>query len=336
MSQYDLNKILNQIWFPFLNRFQEGQKHIFEFKNPDLLRKEIDFSLSSNSSISEEELEEILEKVTEYTPNVRSPQNLNYLYTSPDSVGMIGDWLVTLLNCNVHAYEASPVFTLAETEVINALAQVAGYNSESDGIFCPGGSYSNMFAMYLALKHLFPETADNGLGQNDRLVIFTSEQSHYSIDKAAALLGLGKKAVRKIKCDRHGRMIPDDLKQQIEIAQDQDELPYFVNATIGSTVLGAFDPLIEINKILSSQKIWLHIDATWGGAVLMSGQHRRMVEGIDRADSIAWDLHKALQAPLLCSALLVKNGVHLKTSFASDGSYLFHGSGEEEFFHLGK
>lgn len=127
-------------------------------------------------------MEEILAKVIEYTPNIWSPQNINYLYTSPDPVGLIGDWLVTLVNSNVHAYEASPVFALAETEVINALAQIAGYNADSDGIFCPGGSYSNMFAMYLALKHLFPETTVDGLWRKDRLMIFTSEQSHYSID----------------------------------------------------------------------------------------------------------------------------------------------------------
>ena len=131
-------------------------------------------------------------------------------------------------------------------------------------------------------------------------------------------------------------MKPDDLRQQIETAQDQGIQPFFVNATIGSTVLGAFDSLFEINNILSSHKIWQHVDAAWGAAALMSDQHRKALVGIDRADSITWDLHKALRAPLLCSALLVKKGAHLKTSFDIDGSYLFHGNEEEENFHLGE
>ena len=336
MSRHNLKQILDQIWFPFLKRFRPDREQVFQYKEPDLLAKELDFTLAQTKDLSENDLVQILEKVIEYTPNSWSPYHLNYLYSSPDPVGLIADWLVSLVNSNVHAYEASPVFALAEIEVIRTLAEIVGYGADSDGIFCPGGSSSNMFAMYLALKHFYPEAINDGLWRKDRLVIFTSEQSHFSIDKAAAFLGLGAKSVRKIKCDRHGRMVPDDLRQKIEAAQDQGERPFFVNMTMGTTVLGAFDPQTEIKNILSSRKIWLHADAAWGGAVLMSNKRREMIEGLQRADSIAWDLHKAMRSPLLCAALLVKNGSHLKNSFVFDGSYLFHGSEEIQTYHLGE
>jgi len=336
MSQHDLKKILDQIWFPFLKRFRQDREQVFQYKEPALLAKELDLRLGQVKDLSENDLIQIIEKVIEYTPNIWSPYHLNYLYSSPDPVGLIADWLVSLVNSNVHAYEASPVFALAEIEVIRALAEIAGYGPDSDGIFCPGSSSSNMFAMYLALKQLYPEAINDGLWQKDRPVIFTSEQSHYSIDKAAALLGLGTGSVRKIKCDRHGRMLPDDLRQKIEAAEDQGERPFFVNITMGTTILGAFDPQTEIKNILSSRKIWLHADAAWGGAVLMSDKRRKMMEGIHRADSIAWDLHKAMRSPLLCAALLVKNGLSLKSSFVFDGSYLFHGGEEIKTYHLGE
>ena len=336
MSRSSLHKLLHQTWFPFLDRFRGDQDRVLNYKAPDELREALNFHLETENSDSDENLEQILEKVLKYSPNIWSPHHLNYLYSSPDPVGLIGDWLVSLLNSNVHAYEASPVFALAEIEVVRALTKMVGYGTGSDGIFCPGGSYSNMYAMYLALRHLFPHAAKGGLYRTNTPVIFTSEQSHYSIDKAAAMLGLGTNSVRKIMCDRHGRMLPEDLIQKIEAAETRGERPFFVNATIGSTVLGAFDPLSEIVKIIAGRRIWLHTDAAWGGAALMSDQHRESLNLIEQSDSVTWDLHKALRSPLLCSALLVKNGIHLKNSFSFDGSYLFHESGETANFHLGE
>ena len=336
MSRESLHKILHQTWFPFLDRFRGGQDRVMKYKSPDELKKELDFYLQSGKIDSHQNLEQILAKVVEYTPDIWSPHHLNYLYAAPDPVGLIGDWLVSLLNSNVHAYEASPVFALAEIEVIRKLAKMIGYGSGSDGIFCPGGSYSNMYAVYLALRHMFPHAAEKGLSRADKPVIFTSEQSHYSIDKAAALLGLGADSVRKIQCDHHGRMRPEDLARELDIAEARGEQPFFINATIGTTVLGAFDPLTDIVEIIAGRKIWLHTDAAWGGAALMSDQHREALEYIEHSDSVTWDLHKALRSPLLSSALLVKNGLHLKNSFSFDGSYLFHDSGEEENYHLGE
>jgi glutamate/tyrosine decarboxylase-like PLP-dependent enzyme len=324
----NLHQLLSQIWFPLLDRFQGNQEQAFHYKDPDELKRTFDFSLDSRKQASEKDLERILTDVVKYTPNIWSPTSLNYLYSSPDPLGLIGDWLVSLLNSNVHAYEASPVFALAEIEVVKALANAVGYGADSTGIFCPGGSYSNMYAMHLARNRSLSVAREDRVSGKGKLIIFSSEHAHYSIDKAANFLGIGTNSVRKIKCDRRGRMKPEDLRKEIEKAESRGERPLFVNATMGTTVLGAFDPLVDILDVLSSRNIWLHVDAAWGGAVLMSEKSRAAADGIERADSITWDLHKALRSPLLCSALLLKKDAYLQNIFSVDDSYLFHDNGQ--------
>ncbi len=333
------NKILYKSWDSFIDKFQKREdKPVFAYRTPEELKRELDLTLPLKTlGKIDKELEKILDLVIRYTPDLWSCNYSGYLYSSPDPVGLIGDWLVSLLNTNIHAYEASPILTLVEIELIKAFAECIGYGQSSDGIFCPGGSYSNMFAMYLARERLYPDVTNESLKNKKRLIVFTSEQAHYSVDRAAMLLGLGKESVRKIKCDSHGRMIAKELDQKVKEAVNNGEEPFFVNATIGTTVLGGFDPLNKILCILQSYPgTWLHVDAAWGGAVLMSEKYRGSAMGIEQADSITWDLHKCLNAPLLCSALLVKDRSTLKNIFDVEDSYLFHDNKEEENYNLGK
>ena len=305
------------------------------YEEPDMLRNKLADLLGLGDDRYGKDLTDIFSHIIKYTPNVWSPNYLNYLYSSPDPVGLLGDWLVSLLNTNVHAYEASPVLTLVEIELIKTLAKTIGYPSDSDGVFCPGGSYSNMYAMYLARKKLIPDTGRDSLGTYKKPVVFTSEHSHYSIDKASSLLGIGTDFLRKITCDKYGRMVPENLKHEIDNAIASGEQPFFVNATIGTTVLGAFDPLNKIKKISSEYKLWLHVDAAWGGAAFLLDERRHMFQGIEQADSVTWDFHKAMKSPILCSALLIKEGYRLANPFNVDASYLLHNIDGKEVFNTG-
>lgn len=197
----------------------------------------------------------------------------------------MGDWLVSLLNTNIHAYEASPVLTLAEIEVIQALTKTIGYNTGSGGVFCPGGSYSNMYAMYLAKKNLTDR--NNEIGIHD-LVVLTSEHSHYSIDKASALMGIDSSNIVKVPCDYNGRMLPSILRKKVEKVVKSGKKPFFLNATLGTTVLGAFDPLEELSWISSEYDIWLHADAAWGEQFFFQNN----IEMI-----YVWELKKQIQSP---------------------------------------
>lgn len=325
--------MLMDIWKSFSEKYLQGKELLTAYSAPDGLKGEINFELADeNNNPVEKQLTDILEKSSIFSPWSQDPNLMGYLYANPDLIGIIGDWFVTLVNTNVHTYDASPVFTMAEHAVSGKLAQLSGFDSNADGIFCPGGSYSNMLAIFMAKKKALSRGA--GLEQ---LVLFTSEQSHYSIDKSAALTGILKENVRQVKCDKFGRMNDDQLKIEIEKSLSDNQFPFMVCATAGTTVLGSIDPINSIAELLKDYAdIWLHVDGALCGAVLLSEKHRYLLNGIEKTDSFSWDFHKALGAPILCSILLASNGAHLKNMFNVQDDYLFHNDSINDELEIGR
>merc|ERR1712037_524795 len=123
-------------------------------------------------------------------------------------------------------------------------------------------------------------------------VALTSEESHYSIVKGANWLGMGVDNVVKVATDSGGRMIPEALDKSIEAAKADGKVPFFVNTTSGSTVLGAYDDLEALAEVCSKHKVWLHVDACWGGSAILSRKYKHLMKGSDKVDSIAWSPHK--------------------------------------------
>uniref|UniRef100_A0A8C8GLS7 Uncharacterized protein n=1 Tax=Oncorhynchus tshawytscha TaxID=74940 RepID=A0A8C8GLS7_ONCTS len=197
-------------------------------------------------------------------------------------------------------YEVSPVFILMEEILLRKMQEIVGWSEEEgDGVFCPGGTMSNLYSVLLARYHFFPEVKTKGMTALPRLILFTSAHSHYSVKKSAAVLGIGSDNV-VVGC-----------------------VPFYVNATAGTTVYGAFDPLNAIADICESHGLWLHVDAAWGGGLLMSKRHRVKLQGIERAWSVTWNPHKMMGAPLQCSAILVKKRGLLKDCNQMCAEYLF-------------
>jgi len=326
-------KIVSEILLPILDKLYSVGDKAVDYKLPEEIKRDIDFSLPDHvTSIDLEEIKHFLERTIEYTPCSQHPFLLNYLYSKTDPIGVLGDWFVSLINTNIHTFEASPVLSLAEIELVKNLTAIIGFGENADGIFCPGGSYSNMMGLYLARKSCL----ENENVGNRELVILTSEQAHYSIDKAAVLMGIKKENIRKVACDKKGRMRIASLWRHVERSLAEGELTMCICATSGTTVLGGFDPLDEISENISKYgRIWLHVDAAWGGAALMSSNHRHLMKGVERADSVTWDFHKALNAPILCSAFLVKSSCSLESIFEVHDSYLFHDCEQLRQYDLG-
>ena len=159
-----------------------------------------------------------------------------------------------------------------------------------------------------------------------KYVAFVSSEAHYSALMSANVIGIGHQNLIKVSCDSGGRMKPESLVEEIKRALRNDQVPFCIIATSGTTVRGAFDPLKEIAQIAHDNNIWLHVDAAWGGSCLFSKRHRMLMDGIELADSVCWDAHKMMGLPLICSVFLTKNKPILRAvcTHGDAAHYLFH------------
>ncbi|XP_045462633.1 cysteine sulfinic acid decarboxylase [Harmonia axyridis] len=299
------------------------QNKVTSFKSPEELRSLFNFELKDGAS-SHDKLLRVVRDTIAYSVKTGHPYFVNQLFSSLDPYGLVGQWLTDALNPSVYTFEVSPVFTLMEEEVLKEMRRIVGFQGgEGDGIFCPGGSMANGYAISCARHQFFPDAKTKGLHSLPRLVLFTSEDAHYSIKKLASFEGLGSDNVYLIKTDSRGKMDVKDLENQIERSLKEGAAPFMVSATSGTTVLGAFDPLNEIADLCQKHKLWLHVDAAWGGGALMSQKHKHLLSGIERADSVTWNPHKLLTAPQQCSTLLLKHKGLLAQAHGTGAGYLF-------------
>ncbi|KAM6169241.1 LOW QUALITY PROTEIN: acidic amino acid decarboxylase GADL1 [Rhynchocyon petersi] len=319
---------------------------VCEWQPPEQLKQLLDLEMRDVGE-PPHRLLELCQDVIRYSVKTNHPRFFNQLYAGLDYYSLVARFITEALNPSVYTYEVSPVFLLVEEAVLKKMIECVGWK-EGDGIFNPGGSVSNMYAMNLARYKYCPDIKEKGLSGLPRLVLFTSAECHYSMKKAASFLGIGTENVCFVETDGRGKMIPEELEKQVLQARkevlgshsveflgcshSQGAVPFLVCATSGTTVLGAFDPLDEIADICERQGLWLHVDASWGGSALMSRKHRKLLHGIHRADSVAWNPHKMLMAGIQCCALLVKDNTDLlKKCYSAKASYLFQ---QDKFYDV--
>lgn len=241
---------------------------------------------------------------TDYMAHLHSPALLE---------SIAAELIIASFNQSMDSWDQSPVATEVELEVIRKLCSMYGYGNESDGVFTSGGSQSNMSALLFARdwycqKKLGHDVKKCGLPENYRkLRLYTSEISHFSMEKGAHLLGLGYDSVVKVPVDSKQKIDVNALEQLIEADLKNGNLPFCVVATIGTTDYGSIDPMTEISRICQKFDLWLHADAAYGSAVILSSKYVQRVVGFDSCDSITVDFHKMFLLPISCSAVLLKD-----------------------------
>ncbi|KAK3083974.1 hypothetical protein FSP39_006153 [Pinctada imbricata] len=307
---------------------RDRQTKVTEFRHPEQLEKLIDMDLGRKTNDSE--ILDLSKDIIKYSVRTGHPRFFNQLFGGLDEYGMGGAWLTETLNASVYTYEVSPVFTLIERKVLRKMMDYIGYE-DGDAIFCPGGSISNMYALNVARYHRFPDVKKTGIHGIPNIVAFTSEKCHYSIAKGIAFLGIGTDNLIKVKTDARGKMIPSDLEEKILEAKQMGKEPYFVNATSGTTVFGAFDPLEEIADICEKYGLWMHVDGAWGGGALLSRKYKKFLKGVERADSMTWNPHKLMGAPQQCSAFFTKHKDLLSQAHCANAAYLFQ---QDKFYDV--
>ena len=275
------------------------------------------------------ELESDIADYLAYAVRTAHPAYFNQLWGGFHASCFMGDMLTSAANTSMYTHEVAPVATLIEKTVIAKLGQLVGF-AHPDGQFTTGGSNGNLMAMAIARHRVFPTLKHDGLVHGPRLIAFVSEEAHYSFDKATHLLGLGTANLWKVPVDGTGKMVVSELEILIDKARILGHQPFFVAATAGTTVRGAFDPLEEIARVAQREGLWFHVDGAWGASVLLSATHRYLMTGVEQADSVVWDAHKMMGMTLMCSVLLVKERGHLLNTFSTHGTdYLFHADDED-------
>ncbi len=282
------------------------------------------FAEGPHLSSAGHELDEVVEAVRQViteTPSSAGSRFFNQLFGGRDPVATFAEIVTTLTNTSMYTFKVAGPQILIEKEVVARMAAKVGYEN-GDGILAPGGSMANLTALIVARNQALPGVRNAGL-DGTRHTVYTSEAGHYSTRKNAGMTGLGRDSVREVATDGRGRMDVACLGKMIAKDRAAGLNPIMINATAGTTVLGAFDPLCEIAEVAASEKIWMHVDGALGGSVLLSEKHRHLLEGSHLADSFTWNAHKMMGVPLSCSAILMKERGLLAQHFNEDATYLF-------------
>jgi L-2,4-diaminobutyrate decarboxylase len=253
-----------------------------------------------------------IRKLLDYAIQLHHPSYMGHQVCPPFPSAVIADVVISTLNQSTAVWEMSPLATVIEQEVVRWLARRAGYGAEALGTAVSGGSAANLTALLAARARWRHER------RTARPRVVCSADAHYSIARAAAIIGIPPDDVLKVPTDGEQRMDSGTLAEVL----DGDVMA--VVATAGSTATGAFDDLRAIAALCDRHRTWLHVDAAHGASVLLSDKLRHLVDGIELADSLAWDPHKMLWMPLSLGVVLVRDGVWLRRAFDADAPYLFH------------
>ena len=292
----------------------ENNKPVADYIPTSKLYQQLDLSLN-NKGLLDTELISILKEIIAKTPKTASKRFFNQLFGGRIGKATLGDLLSVMFNNSMYTYKVAGPQVGIEKQVLRNISKLAGYDENSDGTFAPGGSMSNLMALVMARDAKNKHVRSRGI--SEKMTLYTSEESHYSTAKNAALTGIGRDQVRLVKANEKGEMLVSDLIELIEVDLKNNNIPFFVNATAGTTVLGAFDNIAEISKVCKSYNLWLHVDGAYCGAVIFSKKYKHLVYGLEKSDSFSVNAHKMLGTPLSCSIIVTKHIGQLYESFAT-------------------
>lgn len=276
--------------------------------------------------------------------NIPSPRYFGLFNPTPLPVAVWADALASALNQNGAAWRNSPSASAVEARVLRWLCALVGYGGESFGTLTSGGSEANLIGLKCARDAAAAGARDRGVRDSratGKLVVYASEQSHYSLVKCVDILGLGREQLRKVGTDSRFHIRTDLLREAIARDLAEGHTPVCVAGAAGATSTGVVDPLAELADIAAEFGLWFHVDAAYGGGLAFSEKHRWRLRGIERADSVTVDPHKWFFVPFECGAVLVRGGAGvLRAAFDITPEYLSEERGgadvEYDFFRYGQ
>lgn len=297
------------------------EKRVFPDADPRTVNQLFSEPLPIDPSSPNVVLQELEDKLLPYCTNVGHPGYMGLITPSPNPVGVIADFICSAINQNVGAYSIGPSAVAMERRVVRWLTDLCGYGEDAGGNLTSGGMMANFIGLKVGRDAVTGDRAQHE-GIHDRWAVYASEERHVSVDKAVDCVGLGRNALRPLPTDANFQVRLDLLEKAIAQDKKNGILPMCVVGVFGTTNTGAIDDIRELRRIADREGMWLHVDAAYGGGMLLSHDWPMRGRGLELADSITIDPHKWFYAPLDAGAVLVKNQRRLTASFGIKPSYL--------------
>ena len=278
------------------------------------------------------------DQIAPHSMSVGSPNYFGQFNPTPLAIGVWADALASALNQNGAIWRNSPVASVIEDRVLRWLCELIGYAPTAYGTLTSGGSEANLVALKCARDRVYSQAKDAGLrGAAGDLIVYASDQCHYSFIKSVDILGLGRDNLRRLPTDNNFHLRADLLREAIAEDKRQGNIPCAIAGAAGATSTGVIDPLDELADIAAETNCWFHVDAAYGGALAFSDKYGARLRGIERADSVTLDPHKWMFVPFACGATLVREGASvLREAFDFTPEYLtekrdYTGGAEQDY-----
>jgi glutamate/tyrosine decarboxylase-like PLP-dependent enzyme len=281
--------------------------------------------LEKEGSQSEEVLLQYIEYYLQHSVKTYKPEFANRMWSGSNTPAIIGELITAITNTSACTTESAPVSVQMEKYMLDTMLDIVGFTG-GEGQMTTGSSNANMIAMMVARNKVVENCKNNGLFGSAKLIAFVNADAHYSFDKAANVLGIGADNLIKVATNSLGEMDTAALETAIIEQKNKGNIPFFVAATLGTTVRGAYDNIEQIAALRDKYQFFLHGDGAWGGSAIMSHTLKsKFMQGIEKLDSFTMDFHKMLGTSLICNFLLINNTTQALTQTCAlgDVSYIF-------------
>src|SRR5215472_10792489 len=291
--------------------------------------RKIRSGLASKLPIKGTDLDSLLkifrETIVPFSRQNAHPRMFGYVQSPGTPIGAFADLLASTLNANLTIWRSAPATVELERLTIDWIRQILGFNPRAGGLFVSGGSMANLIGIAMARQ-----TKDDSLG---RLRLYASSETHFSVAKAARLLGIGRESVRDVAVDECSRIRTDDLVAKITADLEAGYVPFCAVANAGTVNTGAIDPLLEIREVANRFQIWMHVDGSYGAFAVLAESARKLFAGMEQADSIALDPHKWLYLPVDVGCVIYRAPEIARAAFAHEAEYtrMFGEEADEAF-----
>jgi len=268
-------------------------------------------------------LDEVCREMVDRGFHVPSANYFGLMNPTPTYMGVLAEALVAGLNPQLATLARSQLASKIELQTVRWIGERVGWPGAFNGTFTSGGNEANFSGLALALASSFPNSVEEGVASiGAQPVLYASDESHHSLDKSAGLLGIGRKALRRIAVNEAAQLDPEKLEQAIKQDRGLGQKPFCVVATAGTTNCGTVDDLVAIAQICRRHKLWLHVDGAYGASAILSDQHRNLVKGIELSDSLTIDPHKWLAMPFAAGVMLTSHPEILERAFSVAAPYM--------------